>query len=191
MFPNLPFELRLKIWKFTFPGPRNVGIQIRFKDFGFGGWMSRKRSPAPPVALQVCHESREEALKCYILSFGTSTHPPTAYYNYKIDTLCFGDGPDIHSLFPNARLDMIQAQATTCSTYGMGQTTTLTAVMTPRQFKQRMLDMSFWMSMRVSMADRLSAGRKFAALTDWRNCSWLLGMQTTERMILCLISRRQ
>jgi hypothetical protein len=103
MFPNLPFELRLKIWKFTFPGPRNVGIQIRFKDFGFGGWMSRKRTPTPPVALQVCHESREEALKCYILSFGTSLHPPTVYYNYKIDTLCFGDGPDIHSLFPERK----------------------------------------------------------------------------------------
>jgi len=56
--------------------------------------MSRKRTPPPPVALHVCHESREEALKCYIPSFGTSIHPPTVYYNYKIDTLCFGDGPD-------------------------------------------------------------------------------------------------
>jgi hypothetical protein len=42
--------------------------------------------------LQVCHESRQEALKHYILSFGTTTHPPTIYFNYQIDTLCFGNG---------------------------------------------------------------------------------------------------
>jgi hypothetical protein len=48
----------------------------------------------------VCHETREETLKCYVLSFGTLNHPPTVYYNYKIDTICFGDGPDIHSLSP-------------------------------------------------------------------------------------------
>jgi hypothetical protein len=98
LFPTLPIELRLKIWRFTLPGPRNVGIKIRFKDNGFGGWMSRPSTPPPPTALQICHESRAEALKTYILSFGTTAYPPTIYFNYEIDTLCFGDGPHALSL---------------------------------------------------------------------------------------------
>jgi hypothetical protein len=93
LFPNLAVELRLKIWRSTLPGPRNVGIKIRIKDAGFGGWIARKNTPTP-VSLQVCHESREEALKYYILSFGTTVYPPTVYFNYQIDTLCFGDGID-------------------------------------------------------------------------------------------------
>ncbi|KAG0650894.1 hypothetical protein D0Z07_2800 [Hyphodiscus hymeniophilus] len=77
------------------PRPRAVGIKIKIKDHGFGGWTVRENTPPPPVALQVCRESREEALKRYVLSFGTTVHPPTVYFNYQIDTLCFGDGvPD-------------------------------------------------------------------------------------------------
>ena len=91
VFPNLAVELRLKIWRSSFPGPRNVGVKIRIKDSGFGGWIVRENTPPPPVALHVCHESREEALKYYILSFGTTVYPPTIYFNYQIDTLCFSD----------------------------------------------------------------------------------------------------
>jgi hypothetical protein len=100
LFPNLPFELRLKIWRSALPGPRNVGIKIRIKDAGFGGWIARNSAPPPPVALQICHESRKEALKYYILSFGTAVYPPTVYFNYEIDTLCFGDGIDVLGQFP-------------------------------------------------------------------------------------------
>lgn len=91
VFPKLPFELRLMIWRFCLPGPRNVGIKIRFKAGGFGGWVVRGNIPRPPVALQVCQESREEALRYYILSFGTNAHPATVYFNYQVDTLCFSD----------------------------------------------------------------------------------------------------
>jgi len=94
LFPNLPFELRSKVWRSTLR-PRNVGIKIRFKDAGFGGWMARESSPPPPMALQICRESREEALRHYILSFGTARHPPTIYFNYHIDSLYFGDGIEI------------------------------------------------------------------------------------------------
>jgi hypothetical protein len=96
LFPHLPLELRLKIWRSTLPGPRNVGVKIRFKDGRFGGWVARDCTPRPPMALQVCHESREEARKYYVLSFGTTLYPPTVYFNYKTDTLCFGDGMDLH-----------------------------------------------------------------------------------------------
>lgn len=88
----LPPELRLMIWRFTLPGPRNVGIQMKIKDAGFGGWVVRKNTPPPPVALRVCHESREEARKHYVLSFGTDAFPATVYFNFQTDTLCFSDG---------------------------------------------------------------------------------------------------
>lgn len=56
------------------------------------------------MALQICHESREEALRCYILSFGTTTYPATVYFNYHIDTLLFGDEVDKFGLLnPRAR----------------------------------------------------------------------------------------
>lgn len=74
------------------PGPRNVCVTGDYIDSCFEGWVTRPNSAPPPVALQICHESRQEALKYYILSFGTATHPPTIYFNYEIDTLCFGDG---------------------------------------------------------------------------------------------------
>ena len=105
LFPNLPVELRLKIWRSTLPMPRNVGIKLRIKDAGFGGWITRKNTPPPPVALQVCHESREEALKYYILSFGTTVYPPTVYFNNQIDTLCFGDGFDQQNRLPDGTRD--------------------------------------------------------------------------------------
>lgn len=98
LFANLPVELRLKIWTSALPGPRNVGIEIRFNGGRFGGWMARKSTPPPPVALHICVESRLEALKRYILSFGTIEHPPTVYFNYQSDTLCFGDGTDTSGL---------------------------------------------------------------------------------------------
>lgn len=100
LFPHLPVELRLYIWNCSF-SPRNVGIKVRFRDGRFSDWVTRKSTPSPPIALQVCHESREEALKCYILSFGTSVHLPRIYFNYQIDILCFGDGPDALRLFPD------------------------------------------------------------------------------------------
>lgn len=102
LLPNLAVELRLKIWRSTLPGPRNVGIKTRIKDAGFGGWIARENAPPPPVALQVCHESREEAQKYYILSFGTTVYLPTVYFNYEIDTLCFGDGIDNPNRFPES-----------------------------------------------------------------------------------------
>lgn len=58
------------------------------------------------MVLQVCHESREDALKYYILSFSTTVYPPTVYFNYQIDTLCFGDEIDNQNRFPEgARYD--------------------------------------------------------------------------------------
>jgi hypothetical protein len=99
LFPELPFELRLKCWSFVAPGPRRVHIKYQTKYnttnaravVAFSGWTS----PDPaPVILHICHESREEALKSYQLSFGSVFSEARVYFNFSIDTLCFGATPE-------------------------------------------------------------------------------------------------
>jgi hypothetical protein len=90
LFPKLSDELRLMIWEYTWPGPRMIeGItcedeeaeeyitatNLRIagplsalleQDFGtrtLGG--NRFEECPPPVALQVCHESRKHTLSQY------------------------------------------------------------------------------------------------------------------------------
>jgi hypothetical protein len=96
LFLQLPSELRLKIWKTMLPGPRTVNVQYRMKyeQFdgknisAFTGWTS----PDPvPVALQICQESREEALKHYQISFRSYFHPSKIYFDFSKDTLRLGD----------------------------------------------------------------------------------------------------
>ena len=100
LLPDLSPELQLKIWRSTSPAPRNVGIRIRIKEAGLRGWQVGKNSPPPPVTLQICHESRLEALKYYSLSFRTPVYPPTVYFNFQIDISVLGIelSPDLHPL---------------------------------------------------------------------------------------------
>jgi len=77
---ELPVELRLKIWRETFPGPR----YISYSPFNYGAyhgwrgeWKPKCRSlidgevlaPGGPIALKVCHESRNEALNSFFPLF--------------------------------------------------------------------------------------------------------------------------
>jgi hypothetical protein len=85
-FSSLPTELRLMIWTETFQ-PRILHITIERTDPVFKRKSSRhrvvlKRTPRrlrfksrdkPPVALQICHESRALALKHYTPSFHSTT----------------------------------------------------------------------------------------------------------------------
>jgi len=108
-FSSFPTELRLMVWEATFeprilhitsettylPNPqkprfygccrRVIPNHIRFK--------SREK---PPIALQICHESRTLALKYYIPSFQSSTSPlsrasemkqTALYFNRELDTV--------------------------------------------------------------------------------------------------------
>lgn len=95
LFPLLPLELRLKIWSYMSPGPRNLSIQYNMSSQysssratpSFGGWTS----PSPvPVILHICHESRSEALKYLQLSFGSYFHPAKLYFDFSCDTAVFG-----------------------------------------------------------------------------------------------------
>jgi hypothetical protein len=64
LFLKFPLELRGKIWKYTLPGHRCVGIHkygsSRYwgteEEDKFYGWSSYSK---PPTALSVCFESRE------------------------------------------------------------------------------------------------------------------------------------
>ncbi|KAG4433461.1 hypothetical protein IFR05_011065 [Cadophora sp. M221] len=103
LFPELPFELRLKIWNCIASGPRTVTITYgsqatRHKGktiSRFDGW----GTPEPtPVILHICHESRAEALKLYQLAFGSHFHIAKIYFNFSTDILRFGNGHEAEYL---------------------------------------------------------------------------------------------
>ncbi|KUJ18984.1 uncharacterized protein LY89DRAFT_717476 [Mollisia scopiformis] len=86
LFPNLPVELRLKIWKEAAHITRNVDIWIRRAKLISDDWLVPNldhlgyprsyfyfisASPIPSI-LHVSHESRSEALIHYQLDFATS-----------------------------------------------------------------------------------------------------------------------
>lgn len=92
LFPGLPTEIRLKIWRLIAPGPRTVLVQYstKCKISAFTGWTSPY---PPPVILAICQESRLEALKSYQLAFGSYFHPAKIYIDFSIDTLRFENAP--------------------------------------------------------------------------------------------------
>ena len=96
---KLPATLRLQIWNLLLPGPRIV--QLSFKKYKKGdprlidsdseGDTNRLGSRTPvPIGLHICAESRAETLKTYHLQFGCSLYQPNVYFNFDLDTLCFG-----------------------------------------------------------------------------------------------------
>lgn len=90
LFPKLPAEIRLMIWKAALPGPRLVDVNFQFEDseFAFGSNLASCASPTPPpTLLSVCHESRTEALKHYSLCFAVGSEEVGVFCDLKIDTL--------------------------------------------------------------------------------------------------------
>ncbi|KAG4424790.1 hypothetical protein IFR04_002138 [Cadophora malorum] len=107
VFPELPFELRLKIWHCIAQGPRTVTITYgsqatRHKGktiSRFDGW----GTPEPaPIILHICHESRVEGLKSYQLAFGSHFHAAKIYFNFAADILRFGNGHEAEYLARDA-----------------------------------------------------------------------------------------
>jgi len=80
IFPNLPSELRVKIWHHAC-FPRTMTLTYSSANDAF-----HCTSP-PPVLLSTTHESREEALRIYTMSFGTKTQPARTYFNPYKDTV--------------------------------------------------------------------------------------------------------
>ncbi|KAF8855984.1 hypothetical protein BDZ45DRAFT_804489 [Acephala macrosclerotiorum] len=111
-FPKLPVELRLKVWKFVSFLPRIVDVWS--KNFSIKCYDYREaliphymftRSP-PPAILQICRESRNEALKHYTLDFAAErdegayvvSSKPRIYINWKVDTVCLLQPEDFHGV---------------------------------------------------------------------------------------------
>jgi len=106
-FPELPSELRIKIWEYALPGPRILGVghEIRYR-IGYGRVIPtivewRTSDPIPGI-LHACHESREEALKFYRPSFGIPLQEGKNYIDFSRETIYFGGSGrgflDINSL---------------------------------------------------------------------------------------------
>ena len=72
LFPELPAELRLKIWDFALPGPNVITVELDDSNWAIRGARplpkpkyTFENSPTPPIHLQVNIESRIHALKSY------------------------------------------------------------------------------------------------------------------------------
>jgi hypothetical protein len=107
LFPKLPIEIRLKIWKTICYTQRNVDITTGHfsvsedeKSTKVCLFFYRSSCPAPAV-LHVSRESRSEGLKHYELDFAVNHEvyyrrtspffvimPPQIYFNWKVDKLC-------------------------------------------------------------------------------------------------------
>lgn len=87
-FSKLPLELRITIWNFALPGPRILDI-FRVKDDCTQAWNHRfvryKSFHTNPTLLAVCHESRKETLKTYVVI--RAIHGFSLAFNPKIDTI--------------------------------------------------------------------------------------------------------
>jgi hypothetical protein len=112
LFPKLPIELRVKIWKLASFVQRNVIISASSLYLSNNSKYSKEwpyyfaSSSPPPAILHTTRESRTEGLKYYLLEFGTNhiggryfgrvpsvtiTIPPAIYINWEIDRLCIMD----------------------------------------------------------------------------------------------------
>ncbi|CZR52571.1 uncharacterized protein PAC_02448 [Phialocephala subalpina] len=97
LFPKLPTEMRLKIWKFTTPTDRVIAItdkRYKLEENGPRGKFYAVISAryAIPAAMQACQEARTELMKQYtpILKEHLGDAVP---FNFQHDTLLM-DGPD-------------------------------------------------------------------------------------------------
>ncbi|KAN0106871.1 hypothetical protein V8E51_009747 [Hyaloscypha variabilis] len=101
IFPNLPSELRIKIWRFSIPGPRIVAIsrgscKDKEKCIGRGKPkvcvthrpMAERRNINEFSAAQTNRESRQELLRTHRFSFAGDLKYPI-YFDFKKDTLFF------------------------------------------------------------------------------------------------------
>ncbi|KAH7364108.1 hypothetical protein BKA65DRAFT_572299 [Rhexocercosporidium sp. MPI-PUGE-AT-0058] len=86
LFPELPFELRLKIWNCIASGPRTVTIT-------YGSQATRHKGKTISMV---------EGLKSYQLAFGSQYHAAKIYFNFWTDILRFGNGHEAEYLARDA-----------------------------------------------------------------------------------------
>lgn len=122
-FPKLPQELRLKIWEMATDEPRVVVISSHFKDPA-RSWVTPPGqvrggfySPTPiPAALHVCAESRDIALKKYILGFSgrnrrwLSDCPARIWFNFETDWVYFSGQFGHHTQYTHFQSSILREE---------------------------------------------------------------------------------
>ena len=83
IFEKLPLELRIKIWKFTLPGPRVVSLRFN------RGAKQYTSSTTPPILLRTCPESRAVALETYTILILAPKYPSSVFVDFALDTVFF------------------------------------------------------------------------------------------------------
>ena len=106
LFPNLPKELRIRVWQLAAREPRVVEIcWVREAQDRFRGIWDEFTPPNPPVfysptpipfVLHINRESRGIALENYALSFPQESRPAQIYYSPSVDILYFPGWSSIH-----------------------------------------------------------------------------------------------
>jgi hypothetical protein len=120
LFPHLPEEIRLVIWKAALLAPRLVELEFCHGDPDPGGYIMQGHftsSCSIPVMLSVCQASRAEAQKEYELSFPTIGSIPKVYFNPSIDTLVLSWlGGLANTAFPIVRYEVFNKVEHICFT---------------------------------------------------------------------------
>lgn len=80
LFPNLPTELQIKIWRHALPGPRIIQLHYLNGTFSFHG-------ARPPTVLHACRTSREVALSVFEPAFTRDGQRAPIYIDLAHDTL--------------------------------------------------------------------------------------------------------
>lgn len=99
LFPLLPTELRLQIWRFTVE-PRTVDISVSESYLRFGYPLPVTNTPVPGP-LQTCRESRSELQKHYQRGFKELRNRDDVelryvWVNFEIDIIYIGSGNHFH-----------------------------------------------------------------------------------------------
>ena len=100
LFPNLPTELRCKIWQYALPAPRVVEVKstppcsdnMELMHYGVdynGLTWNASCDESAPVCFFVCHEARSEVSKKYKKVQGTEPGTPAVYCDLERDFIFF------------------------------------------------------------------------------------------------------
>lgn len=75
-FPKLPTEIRLKIWRLSFPEGRNMCLDTSYIFEGFlEDWYKHHLRRPFPIALHINQESRSETLRHYVILYQSDVSP--------------------------------------------------------------------------------------------------------------------
>ncbi|KAH7379840.1 hypothetical protein BKA64DRAFT_749993 [Cadophora sp. MPI-SDFR-AT-0126] len=117
LFPKLPTEMRLKVWKIVANETRNIDIWVRNLyitpvDGGQSFWAPYYlyTGAKVPAVLHTSHESRVEGLKHYTLDFGTQFRYPRSYHNYSYPAVEVRFQPQIYINWEVDRLCLMRPE---------------------------------------------------------------------------------